>query len=136
MDVNHMITSSVSSVTSSNSNASSLHSFTKALDLADKTLNSINELKNNFTSKSKDKKSKSKTNESNDTNNTNKSNESKTNNIQISSSIKRKIAYINAMIPYLTSKKQIKILNILLDQLFMKIQMLANNDLDILADDE
>jgi hypothetical protein len=57
--------------------------------------------------------------------------------IQLPPCVSRKVKYlIGQMHNVIGSKKQTKMLCILIDRWFMQLAMLSNNDLDILADDE
>jgi hypothetical protein len=115
MDVNQMITSTSSATSSSN-----------ALEMI---ANQLNELKSKFDNKSS-KSRKSKTNEKKSKVKPNEAKPSVTNDIQIPSCINRRINLVYGVAHHLTTKKQTKILKKWLDDLIVKMQLLANNEVD------
>jgi tetrahydromethanopterin S-methyltransferase subunit G len=91
-----------------NQMATSTTSSTTTTSAVEMIVNQLNELKNKF----ENKKS------------------SVTNDIQIPSCIIRRIGLLYGAANHLTTKKQTKILKKWLDELIVKIQLLANNEVD------
>jgi hypothetical protein len=134
-----------------NTNPSTLQPFSKALSIADNLNNTMDKLYNEL-NKSKTNQSESKTSETNQSvssdaktnpNDSNsksksksKSNSNTTSATDIPASIKRRIGLLNGIAYHLTSKKQIKIFKMWLDELIVNTQLLANNEIDTETSDD
>jgi hypothetical protein len=132
------------SATLSNDAINELKKFADILNEANNKINIISksseakpsETKSNETKSSEAKPSESKTSEtkSNETKSKSKSTRTKSNinseHNQISSCINRRLGLLYGIAHHLTTKKQTKILKKWLDELIVKTQLLANNEID------
>jgi hypothetical protein len=98
----------------------------------DTLINKINDLKNNVTNETKSNEIKS--NEPKRSVRKSKTNNSNAN--QIPSSIARRIGLVYGLSNHLTNKKQTRKLKRWLDELIVKMELLANNEVDTESDSD
>jgi hypothetical protein len=126
MDVNQMTSKSSSLHSSANASATlsndAINELKKFADILNEANNKINIISKSSESKTSETKSKSKSTRT-------KSNINSEHN-QISSCIIRRLGLLYGIAHHLTTKKQTKILKKWLDELIVKTQLLANNEID------